>query len=277
MSGAILVTGATGKTGRRVVGRLLADGQAPRGAARTPGNATSRFEWSDPSTFAAAAEGVRAAYLLAPSGVLDLLPAMRPFIDHLLSRGIGRLVLLSASSLEPGGPMMGQVHAYLARQAPRWTVLRPSWFMENFSEQQHRPTIRDEHAIYSAAGDGRVGFVSADDIAAVAARLLVDDASANGDLVLTGPEALSYDEIARTIGDSVGRPIEHRRLTGAALARRWEAQGLPPDYANLLAAMDDGVARGDEDRVTDAVLRVTGRDPISFARFASDAAASWRT
>lgn len=273
--GEILVIGAGGKTGRRVVDRLLSQGHVPRRASRSATDGTVRFDWNDASTYAAAGDGVRAAYLVAPSGIFDLLPAMRPFIDHLLGRDVERLVLLSASSLEMGGPMTGAVHAYLATNARRWTVLRPSWFMQNFSEQQHRPTIRDEGCIYSATGDGRVGFVSADDIAAVAARLLVDDDHRDGDLVLTGPEALSYDAVARLIGDRIGRPINHRRLTVAALAHRLEAGGLPPDYATVLAAMDDGVARGEEDRVTGAVMRVTGRPAISFVEFATGSAASW--
>ncbi|HEV2604757.1 MAG TPA: ergot alkaloid biosynthesis protein, partial [Microvirga sp.] len=71
------------------------------------------------------------------------------------------------SQFVPGDPMMGEVHAWLATNAPEWAVLRPSWFMQNFSEGPHGRTIREESAIYSATDTGRVGFISADDIAEV--------------------------------------------------------------------------------------------------------------
>ena len=105
--GSILVTGSTGKTGRRVVKRLLDLGRSVRAASRAGDGARSvRFDWLDPTTFESASKDIGAAYLLAPSGVSDVLAAMKPFIDHLLAAGVGRLVLLSASSLEPGGPMI---------------------------------------------------------------------------------------------------------------------------------------------------------------------------
>jgi ergot alkaloid biosynthesis protein len=277
-AGSILVTGATGKTGRRIVERLHGLGRTVRAASRT-GDGTSliRFDWFDPTTFELASKDITAAYLLAPSGVYEVLSSMKPFIDHLLEAGVGRLVLLSASSLEPGGPMMGAVHSYLAANAPSWTVLRPSWFMQNFSEQQHLATLRNERAIYSATGDGRVGFVSADDIAAVAARALSDPDMPNTDLILTGPEPLSYDDVADSIGAAIGQRITHHKLAPAALATRFEVlAGLSPDYARVLAGLDAAVAKGREDRVTDNVARITGRQPVSFAEYATGAAAVWK-
>ena len=266
-AGSILVTGATGKTGRRIVERLHGLGRTVRAASRT-GDGTSliRFDWFDPTTFELASKDITAAYLLAPSGVYEVLSSMKPFIDHLLEAGVGRLVLLSASSLEPGGPMMGAVHSYLAANAPSWTVLRPSWFMQNFSEQQHLATLRNERAIYSATGDGRVGFVSADDIAAVAARALSDPDMPNTDLILTGPEPLSYDDVADSIGAAIGQRITHHKLDPPpALATRFEVlAGLSSDYARVLAGLDAAVAKGREDRVTDNVARITGRQPVSF-------------
>jgi ergot alkaloid biosynthesis protein len=275
--GNILVTGATGKTGRRVVERLRGLGRGVRAASRGGEGAWSvRFDWLDPATFEPAGRDIGAAYLLAPAGVSDVLTGMKPFIDHLIEAGVGRLVLLSASSLEPGGPMMGAVHAYLAANAPKWTVLRPSWFMQNFSEQQHRDTIRNERAIYSATGDGRVGFISADDIAAVAAKALTDPDMPNTDIILTGPEALSYADVADRISGAIGQRVTHRRLDVAALAARFEAlSGLPPDYARILAGLDEAIARGSEDRTTDGVARITGRPPTRFAEFAAAAAPAW--
>lgn len=273
----VLVTGGNDKTGRRVAERLRKLGHdlvvADRSGSGGPDQV--RFDWTDEATHAAAADGIEAAYLVAPAGLFDLVPAMRPFMERLIDRGTGPLVLLSAASLSKGGPMMGAVHAWLEENAPRWTALRPSWFMRNFSEQQHRATIAGEDAIHSAAGDGRVGWISADDIAAVAARALTDPDRQSSGLVLTGPEALSYDEVAARIGRAAGRPIAHRRLSVAELAARFEAAGLPPDYARALAGMDAAIAAGEGDFTTDTVARVAGAPATAFHDFAARNAAAW--
>lgn len=201
---------------------------------------------------------------------------MTPFLHAALNAGVRRYVLLSASSLPEGGPMMGQVHAFLHSEVPEWVVLRPAWFMQNFSEQQHLPTIRDEGAIYTAAGDGRVPFIHADDIAAVGVAALLGKVPGNGDRILTGPRALSYDETASIIAAAAGRPVRHQRLSEDELARRLAGHGLPPAYAAALAAMDAAIAGGSENRVTGAVKAVTAREPISFEAFAAANRDRWK-
>jgi ergot alkaloid biosynthesis protein len=276
----ILLTGGTGKTGRRIAAQLADKGIGARIASPTgegaAGHQGVRFDWLDESTHADALAGISAIYLLAPAGVAEPLPAMQPFLDQALSANVRRFVLLSASSLEEDGPMMGKVHAYLRRNAPEWAVLRPTWFMQNFSEQQHLPTIRDEGRIYSATGDGRVPFIDAADIAAVAVEALTTGTSYNRDLVITGPQALSYDEAAAIIGQAIGRRIEHVRLSEAELARRHQALGLDEAYARTLATMDTAIARGAEDRVTDEVQAVTGRPPKDLASFALQERHAWK-
>lgn len=272
----VLVIGGTGKTGRRIVERLRARGLHPRVATRNPEKSGEvRFEWNDGETFAASLDGVGAIYLVAPTDRIDSLAAMQPFIDQALYAGVERFVLLSASSLRAGGPMMGAVHAYLVEHAPQWVVLRPTWFMQNFSEQQHLPTIREHGVIESATGDGRVAFIDAEDIAAVAVEALVRSDLSGREFILTGPAALSYDDVAALISEVSGRSVEHRRFTEAALALRHESSGLPVDYALMLARMDTAIAEGAEDRITDAVLEVTGRQPTAFADFARRDAARW--
>ena len=150
------------------------------------------------------------------------------------------------------------MHRQLRDHARECVVLRPTWLMQNLAGQ-HGPAIRDEGAIYSGTGEGRVAFIDAGDIAAVAAVALMDASLPDVDMVLTGPEALSYDDVARVLSHELGRPVAHRRLHEAAMARRFASAGLPSDYAALLAGMDAAIAQGSEDRVTDAVERITGR------------------
>lgn len=138
--------------------------------------------------------------------------------------------------------------------------------MQNFVTQ-HLASIRDEGVICSASGDGRVPFIDAQDIAAVAAVALVDPSAASGELVLTGPRAFSYDEAAAMISAASGRLVRHRKLSVAALTARLERAGLPSDYASILARMDAEIAQGAEDRMTPTVVQVTGRKPETFEAF----------
>ncbi|MCZ9340241.1 NmrA family NAD(P)-binding protein, partial [Streptomyces sp. TRM76130] len=160
-----------------------------------------------------------------------------------------------------GGPAVGTVHQALPDLFEQWAVLRPSWFMQNFTgTHAHARSVREEGIIWTATGNGRVGFVDAEDIAAVAVRALTDEQAHNTDLVLTGPEALSHDDIAAIITEVTGRPVVHRRLSYEQLRHRLTAQ-VPTEFAAILADMDRAIAGGAEDRITDTVHRLTGRPP----------------
>ena len=277
MSTLVLATGGTGKTGRRLAAQLREHAIPCRVAARgvAPSQGTRPFDWSQPDSWDAALEGVVAAYLVAPSAIADPAPLMIEFLQHAQEQGVARFVLLSASPLPAGGPAMGQVHLWLQEHAAEWTVLRPTWFMQNLSEGQHLPTIRDEDRIYSAAEDGRVPFVSTDDVATVARVALTRAYPFNTDFVLTGSQTLSYDEVAARISTVVGRKISHHRLTPDLLAARYRSGGLGPIYAQTLAAMDAAVARGAENRVTTCVESVTGQPPSTFGAFTEANATAW--
>lgn len=277
MPDTILVTGGTGTTGRRICAQLAARGLRYGAATRHPtAEHDTRFDWVDDTTWPAALEGVTRIYLVAPSGVAEPLPVMTPFMELAIRSGVERFVLLNASSLDAGGPMMGMVHSWLHDHAPGWVVLRPTWFMQNFSEGQHLATIRDEGAIYTATGDGRVGFIDAEDIAAVAVEALSRPQFASGDMVLTGPAALRYDDVAATISDLLRVPVKHHHLSEAELAERHVAHGLPAAYATTLAAMDTNIARGTEDRTTDNVGLVAGRAARTLANFVMTNRPVWR-
>ncbi|MEM8973662.1 MAG: ergot alkaloid biosynthesis protein [Pseudomonadota bacterium] len=276
MRNTILVTGGTGTTGRRISAQLAARHLIHRVATRHPKAAHDvRFDWSDESSWPAALESVSSIYLVAPSGVAEPLPAMIPFMHLAITEGVKRFVLLSASSLEAGGPMMGAVHAWLRDHAPEWIVLRPTWFMQNFSEGQLLAQIRDQGSIYTATSSGRIGFIDAEDIAAVAVEALSQKEFASGDLILTGPATLSYSDVANVLSEVTENPVAHHNLSEADLSARHMAAGLPEAYATTLAAMDTNIANGSEDRVTENVWRVTGRWPSSLAEFAARSKAAW--
>lgn len=263
----VLVTGGTGKTGSLVAQQLTARGVEARIASRNPTALEQvRFEWGDVGSYRAALDGVQAIYLVAPTDRTDHLSVMRPLLEQAVEEDVAQFVLLSASSIDEGGPMMGEVHAWLRANAPSWVVLRPSWFMQNLVTQ-HLPSIVNEGCIYSATQDGRVPFIDAADIAAVAVNALVEPALASGERVLTGPEAFSYDEVADRISTIVERPVRHCRLSVEELARRFAGFGIPEHYADALARMDDAISHGSEDRTTTEVEKITGRKPTKLSDF----------
>ncbi|MCO1580044.1 NAD(P)H-binding protein [Crossiella sp. SN42] len=265
MTEPILVTGATGTTGSRLVQRLTAAGHPVRAASRKPSAAKEiRFDWGDPGTHLAAVAGVRRMYLVAPVGQADPLPQVEAFLATALAAGLRRVVLLSSSAVPEGAPVLGELHALVRRECPEWTVLRPSWFMQNFlGDHPLAVALRETGELVTATGNGRVGFVDAGDIAAVAERALLADTPLNEELVITGPAALSYADAAAIL-TALGVPARHRPVSVTELTQRHIAAGYPPDFAALLAGLDEGIRQGAEDRVTDTVLRLTGRPPCSL-------------
>ena len=258
MTEPILVTGATGNTGVSVVAGLRDRGDAD----------AVRFDWFDPSTFAAALAGVRAIYLVAPAGVADPAPVVRPFLEQAAAGGVRRVVALSSSAVARGEPLLGEIHALVVDLFSESTVLRPSWFMQNFTaDHALAEGIRRSREIVTATGDGRLGFIDAADIAAVAVEALVADRPVGDELVLTGPEALSYGHAAAIISDVLGTPVRHVDVTTAQLADRLTRAGLTGEFAAGLAALDERIRAGEQDLVTTTVYDVTGRRPTSLREF----------
>lgn len=176
----------------RVKARLPVAGHRVKAASRRatplPGAEAVRFDWYDPTCFDDALAGTDRVYLVPPIGDRDPAAVMLPFLRRARAAGVARAVLLSSSAIAEGGPAVGAVHRALPGLFEQWAVLRPSWFMQNFTgTHAHADSIRDQGTIMTAAGTGRVGFVDADDIAAVAVQALTQDRAPTADPVLTGP------------------------------------------------------------------------------------------
>ncbi|MDO0930560.1 NAD(P)H-binding protein [Streptomyces sp. DG2A-72] len=264
----VLVIGATGTTGSRLVSRLAARNHrvvaASRRATAVDGARAVHFDWYDPTTFGDALSGVDRVYLVPPPGSAAPAATVLPFLEQARTAGVRRAVLLSSSAVPAGGPATGEIHQALPGLFDEWAVLRPSWFMQNFTGGHlHAHSIRADGTLWTATGEGRVAFVDADDIAAVAAHALTDDPAPNTDLLITGPETLSCSDIAATLTAVTGRPVTHRHLTYEQLRDRL-ATTMPAEYATFLAGLDRAIADGAEDRTTDTVQRITGRAPRTF-------------
>lgn len=198
----ILLLGGTGKVSSRIAPLLSSNGYSILLASRS-GKAPSlpncygiKFDWSDESTYSNpfTAGSISTIFIVAPP-VVDQLPLAKSFIDLAISKGVKRFVLLSATVFSDGsGPMMGAISKYIVSLGVEYAILCPSWFMENFSELGHFYTILNQDRIVTATGDGKVPFVSANDIAAVAYRALTDEVPHNKYHLILGPQLYTYDE-----------------------------------------------------------------------------------
>ncbi|KAI1075027.1 putative ergot alkaloid A [Whalleya microplaca] len=276
--GTVLLLGGTGKVASRIA-PLLQAANIPSQIASRSGSAPAgftgvKFDWKDESTWAGALSAsppVSAVFIVA-QGVMDSVPTIQAFIDLAVSRGVARFVLLSATIIPEDGPMTGQVHRYLRELGDQgkisWGVLRPTWFQENFSEQeQHLRSLKDENKIYSSTGPGRIPWVSASDIAGVGFAALTAPEPPNRDYLIVGPDLLTYNELAETFASVLGRPITYHELTEPELSARFQSFGVPAEYAPVLAAADGFVRQGGEERTNGVVEEVTGRAPRRFRDF----------
>merc|ERR1712093_149277 len=218
------------------------------------------FDWYDSATWPTAFSNaaVTAAFLVSPPDI-DCAPPVK------------RFVLLGAS-LSPveDGPMMSQISKYLLTLNVEYAILRPTWFMENFSEVQHQPSIHNEDRIVTATGDGRVPFVAASDIAAVGFHALTDEVPHNTDHLILGPELLSYNDVAALLTTKLNRKITHVSISEEEIVSVFSSIGLAPELVKALAAMDTAIKDGAEDRLNDAVLKVTGKKPKTLEEFVDE-------
>jgi uncharacterized protein YbjT (DUF2867 family) len=254
-----LVLGATGKTGRRIVERLEARGVDVRRGSRAGG-----FDWSDEATWAPALEGAGAVYIsyypdLAVPGAAD---AVGTFSRLAAAHGVGRLVLLSGR----GEPEAQRAERLVAEAGVPTTIVRCSWFAQNFSESfLLDPVLSGEVAL--PAGDIPEPFVDVEDIADVAVAALTEDGHAGEIYELTGPRALRFDEAVAEIAIASGRPVRFVRIA------QDEFDG-PPEVAELVAFLFGELLDGRNVAVTDGVQRALGRAPRDFGEYARTTAAA---
>lgn len=274
---AVLVTGGTGKTGSALVELLRANGFPVRVASRHPAAPDPdavRFDWADPATHAAALHGADQVYLVPPVESVDPLPLVEPFLAEARRRGVRRVVLLGSAIVLPNAPSALELAAQVRAQ-PGWVVLRASGFMQNFlSPHPLGDRIRRHGEIRTAAGDGRLGWIDAQDIAAAAFALLTGTGDRR-DYLLTGPKALSYPDAAAIITARTGRPVRVVPSGVDEQAAAYRAAGLSAEFAAALAAVEDDVRAGREEQISTAVLDLTGRPPRTFAEFVQAHASAW--
>lgn len=280
----ILVTGATGMAGLEVCNALArTPGVAVRAALHTPekgadlpeGVLAVPFDTDDPETVAAALEGVDKLFLLTPGGPAGP-PATRAIVDAVrdTQKPLRHIVKLSSYAPEKKPQAPTDLWALEAEEMVRdtgvpWTFLRPPWFDQNFSRGYFVPMVM-QRMLTLPFGDGRSGWLDCRDLAAVAAKTLLEDGHAGKTYTPTGPRAIDLDEIARHLSDAAGCEIRYRHLSDEEWVAAAQAAGQPEEVAFATLKLISKTRDGHAEEITTDVETVTGRRPRTFEDFARD-------
>lgn len=261
----ILVLGGTGKTGRRLAALLRDQGAIVRTAARS--GADLAFDWADPATHAAALVDVDRLYLVPPALRLDFTDTVLDFVEHAQAAGVQHVTYLSARGVEqaPADVAMRAVELDLVgRDHLTHTILRPAFFMQNFTEGAFADARRTG-VLALPAGDGAEAFIDVHDIADVAAATLLSPPTHRGaQYELTGPEVLTHAEVAAHLSLH-GRQVTYEAVSAEVWIAGVTSAGLPADYAGFLAALLAGIGEGHGARPNDTVQQVLGRPPVALS------------
>jgi len=281
----ILVTGSSGTVGKEVLKQLLAKGAKVRAAyhSRPPGQAgveAARVDLSTGDGLAAALAGCDAVFLLAGS-IPDQTAAELRAVEAAKRRGVRRIVKLSVWGAEKDDYSFAKIHRPVERaiesSGMAYVFLRPNGFMQNFVTYD-LPTIRSQGAIYYPTHNAAVSHVDVRDIAAVAVAALTAKGKEHEGKAypLSGPEALTFEQVAAKLSAAAGKPIRYVDPPPAEYRQALIGAGIPGPYADALLELAKYYAAGKASRVTTAVRDVTGREAIRFDTFARDHAGALR-
>jgi uncharacterized protein YbjT (DUF2867 family) len=264
----ILITGGTGKTGRRLAERLRKKGVAVRVGSRA---ASPPFDWRDRSTWPAALEGVKAVYAafqpdVAAPGVLEIAEA---FFAAARKHGVDRIVFLSGR----GEPEAEAAEEALKASGADWTILRCSWFAQNFDEGFFLDGIRSG-VLALPAGPIPEPFVDVEDIADVAAAAFTEDGHSGRLYEISGPRALTFSEAVAEIARATDRDIRFEQTSIEAFAAEALQFGVPKEDVDLVAYLFGKILDGRNSRPVNGVKQAIGRDATDFAAYVQRVAAT---
>jgi uncharacterized protein YbjT (DUF2867 family) len=262
----ILVLGGKGKTGRRVAERLTKLGKAIRIGSRSE---KPPFDWENPQTWTGALDGMDAVYItFQPDlAVPSALEAIERFTSRAVKNGIKRMVLLSGR-----GEKEAQVCEQVVMNAGvDWTIVRASWFNQNFSESFFLDPILAGH-VALPRGEALEPFVDADDIADVVVESLLHDMHVGQTYELTGPRLLTFEQVTAEISKVTGRDIKFESLTMDEYTKMLREYQVLEDYIWLINYLFTEVLDGRNSSVTNDIEKVLGRKAKDFAEYARETA-----
>lgn len=276
----ILVTGATGNTGRYVIDELLKMGEKvvagdiQLAKIQTLFGQTVDavyFDFTDIKTYEQALEGVDRVFLMRPPH-LGKPKDLYPFIDAMKVKNIQLVSFLSLMGVEKNSiPPHHKIEKYIEKQGIPYAYIRPSFFMQNISGV-HAVEIKEMNEIMVPAGHSQTSFIDARDIGLAAATLLHHPLRyQNTAHTITGPEALNYHQIAHILSEITGRTIDYKNRSFLSYRNHYiKNRKLDKKYVNVTVALYFMTRMGTASKVTQTFRELTGKDPHSFEMFAND-------
>lgn len=258
----ILVIGGTGKTGRKVVEGLRQQNQTVRIASR---NSAPAFNWDDPSSWPMALAGMDKVYIvyypdLAVPGALE---AIEGLTREAKKAGVKKAVLLSGK----GEKEAERCEEVVANSGLDYTLVRASWFNQNFSESFFLEPVLAGHVALPMP-DARIPFVDTDDIAEVVVKVLLDDTHNGKTYEITGPRLLTFEETVAEIAAGTGKEIRYQAVTLEEYNSMMKAAGVPDDYIWLFDYLfREVLGNPDNQVVTSDVEKVLGRKATDFKEY----------
>jgi uncharacterized protein YbjT (DUF2867 family) len=283
----VLVTGATGNVGSHVVRALLARGVAVRALVRDADSARGRLggdpelavgDLSDAGSVRRALDGVDRVLLSSADGP-DKVRHEAGVADAAAAAGVSLVVKASTMLAETGSPLPpldwnGRSEDHLRRSGLPVTLLRSGFYMTNLLMAADQ--VRGEGCIFAPAGEGRIAMIDPRDIGDVAAVVLSEPGHAGRSYRLTGPEAITYGEVAGELSRATGADVRYVDVPEHAARAGLEAAGMPGWLVEHLVRLFGLIRAGGLAETTGHVRLLTGRDPRSFADFAGDYADVFR-
>jgi len=283
--GAVFVTGATGTVGSAVVKHLLELGQSviagirdPHDADRIPPGAEARaFSFEDaPEIIEQSLEGADRLFLMRPPAIEDVQAKLFPVIDAAQRRGIRQIAFLSLQGVQVNrNTPHHAVEKYMRSVRSPYTFLRPNFFMQNLSTTYAGP-IRERGEIFVPAGRSRTAFIDARDVGRAAAATLSHPGHIDKAYTLSGPQSLSYHEVAETMTDVLGRSIRYDRPSEDAYLAQLAADGAPEDYIAVQKMIHKVVRLNISAFPNHSVHKLTGQPAITLKEFVGDYADAWK-
>jgi len=263
-----LVIGGTGKTGRRVAERLKAQGRPVRIGSRS---AIPAFDWGAEQSWAPALDGITCVYItyspdLAMPGASD---AIRSLVAKARQAGVKRLVILSGRGEEEAQTC----ERIIQDSGLDWTIVRASWFNQNFSEGAFIDMVING-AITLPAGETPEPFVDIDDIADVVVAALTEQGHHGEIYEVTGPRLMTMADVAGDLSTATGRDIHYHDIAHETFVQEIERSGAPKEVVWMLDYLLSTVLDGRNASLADGVERALGRKPKDFAQYAQETAAT---
>ncbi|PHQ63941.1 NAD(P)H-binding protein [Sphingobium sp.] len=280
----ILVTKATGTTGRHVVSGLAGRGVTVKAASRNPSSAPQgdivpvAFDWENRSTWASALAGVDAVYLVKPE-CAEVTEIVGDFTRLAETSGATKIVLLSEIAAETRADDAHelQVERVIGESDLDYAILRPNWFMQDFVDDRFfGDLIRQDGVVVMTTGGAATSWIDARDIAAVAVELLVGRNCGKQALTLTGPEAFTLEQLADRISAAAGTVVRPVEETTEAAEARLRSAGAPEQFIEYFSNIGRSIIKGDTAVVTGIVADIAGRPPRSLDAFLAEHASSLR-